>query len=226
MTLTVATAETALRERLDEATTSAWTATMLRRWLNEGIRDMARRTFALEDTDTVAVSANDGLYTVDADVLRINFAFFTPTADTHQNTMLMPRQFEGFLQGMRGDHGRTGDPVFFSTYGYSPTLQLQLWPVPYRAGSMVLHVARLPAALDITSGTGNVDAPEAWLEVALDYAQYMAEKKERMPEWKDTLQLYEAKCADMVANMETLNAQNEIIYDGAATVPAWLAEFD
>lgn len=222
MPTTVSIAVTALRERLDETTAAQWTDVQLRRWLNEGIRDIARRTRHYVDKDTIAVTANDGEYTVAEDVLFIKHVYFQPTGDSRQ-IPLEPRAFEAMNQVWldRQDQA-AGYPMIFTTYGYAPTLVIKLYPVPSVAGTLTLHVARLPADLDVTAGTGNIDAPTGWLEVAYDYAEYMALRKDRDPRWQESFQLYESKVAGLIDMGEYLNAPGEFIPAGAGILPAWL----
>jgi hypothetical protein len=222
MTTTVAEAVTALRERLDETTAAQWTDVQLRRWLNEGVRDIARRTRQYLDTDTIAVSADDAEYTVSADVLHIMAVYFTPTGDTRM-IRLEARSWEG-MDNIWADQQNIASqyPALFTTYGYAPTLTLKLFPVPSIDGSLTVHMARLPAALDVTSGTGNIDTIEGWLEVAYDYAEYMALRKDRDPRWQESMGLYESKMANLIEMGDALNAPGEFSYAGSGMLPNWL----
>lgn len=228
MPTTVTTAITAIRERLDEPTAAQWTDIQLRRWLNEGIRDIARRTFHYTDIDTIAITVpSTGLYAAQSDVIRINNVYFTPTADPTRKMPLEPHAWEGLDQVWWDYQDRAmGDPFVFGVYGYAPTTMIKLYPVPTRAGTLTLHVARMPAVLDVTGGTGNVDCPDAWLEVAYDFCEYMALKKDRQSEyWQSTFNLYEQKIQAMIDNGDYLNAPGEFIWAGANPLPRWLTDF-
>lgn len=226
MTTTVAAAVAALRERLDEPTAAQWTDVSLRRWLNEGIRDLARRTRIFTDTDTISVTANTGTYTAASDILHIRHVYFTPDGDTRM-IPLEARAWEGMDNVWGTQQNATGAyPVLYSVYGYAPTLSIKLFPTPSVDGDLTLHVARLPAALDVTSGTGNIDVPEAWLEAAYDYAEYMALRKDRDPRWQEVYALYEAKVLQINEIGDTINAPGEFVMaPGGAMVPSWLAGY-
>jgi hypothetical protein len=228
MATTVTTAITRLRERLDEPTAAQWTDVQLRAWLNEGIRDIARRTFHYTDTDTVAVTVpSTGLVTVPSDVIRINACYFQATADQTRKQPLQARAWDAMDNVWWDYQDRSyGDPVFYSVYGYAPTVTIKLYPVPSRAGNLLLHVARMPAAIDITSGTGNVDAPDAWLEVAYDYCEYMALRKDMQPRWQESKALYEEHLAEMIQNGDYLNAPDEFVWNGPNALPTWLVMGD
>lgn len=225
MSTTVATCITTLRERLDEPTPAQWTDVQLRRWLNEGIRDIARRTMHLTDVKTIAVSAGTGTYTSSADVLRINHVYFSPTADTTRKIPLEARAWDSLDNIWWDQQDRaTGDPILFGVYGYSPSVTLKLFPTPTRAGTLYLHVARTPAVLDVTGGSGNIDCPEGWLELALDYAEYMALRKDRDERWKDAYALFNEKLTSMIQQGDYLNVAGEFSWDGPTPVPRWLTD--
>lgn len=224
MPTTVATAVTTLRERLDETTAAQWTDISLRRWLNEAIRDMARKTRHFKDTDTIAVTADDGEYTVASDVIHIYHVYYTPTGQT----VMMPLEARAFeaMDSVWGGYQNQGGgyPAVWTTFGFAPSLTIKLFPVPSVAGSLTLHVARLPAALDVTSGTGNIEVPEAWLELAYDYAEYMALRKDRDPRWQESLQMYEQNIQQMIDMGEYQNAPGEFVWSGSGMQPAWLVD--
>jgi len=223
MTTTVAEATAALRERLNESTESQWTNLQLRRWLNEGIRDIARRTRLYTDQSTQAVTANVGELTLAANILALEHELWKATADTRK-TPLEARAFVGVMKYVN----ETGaDPGYYSTYGHPPTLKIQLWPTPTRAGTLYYYGPTLPATMDVAGGTGNIDVIEGWLEVAYDYCEYMALRKDRQREdWKDAFTLYEAKVQNMIDMFPTDEAPGEFMFTGTSLVPNWLSEFD
>lgn len=226
MPTTVDTAVTALRERLDETTAAQWTDVQLRRWLNEGLRDIARRTRHYWDVDTIDTAADDGEYTVADDVLHIKHVYFNPDGDVGRQIPLEARAFEAMNQVWwdRQDQS-SGYPTFFTTYGYAPTLTIKLYPVPSVAGTLKLHVIRLPADLDITSGTGNIDVPTGWVEVAYDYAEYMALRKDRDPRWQESYEMYEGKVQGLIDMGEYINAPGEFVPTGSGVLPSWLTDW-
>ena len=222
MATTVTTAVESLRERLDETTAAQWTDQSLRRWLNEAIRDIARRTRHYWDTDTIAVVASTGEYTVSADVLHVHHVYFQPTGESRQ-IPLEPRAFEAmdsvWLDRQDADGGY---PYVYTLFGHAPTLTLKLFPVPSLTGTLTLHVARLPAAIDIASGSGNIDVPDGWLELAYDYAEYMALRKDRDPRWQESYQMYEKRVQEMIEMGSYNTAPNEFVWSGSGVLPSWL----
>lgn len=226
MATTVATAITAIRERLDEATASQWSEIMLRRWLNEGLRDIGRRTYHYQTASTLAVVAGTGTYTADADIIRINQVYFQPTADTTQKIPLQARTWAAMdeVWGNRQDL-QSGYPVMFATRGYSPQVIIKLFPVPSVAGTLFMNTARMPANLDIAGGTGNIDCPEAWVEIAYFYCEFMARRKDKDYEGaKDSFEQYGLMIDNMITNGDYLNATDEFVFHGAGWLPGWLVD--
>lgn len=224
MVLSVADAVTSVRERLNEATTSLWSDVMLRRWLNEGIKDIGRRTFHYTDTSQVAVVANTSEYTMAANIMRINLCYFVQTGDTRMLPMT-PKQWESMDRiWMSQQNTFVSYPVFFATRGYSPQVMLKIFPVPTTSGTLHLHFARMPADINIAAGGGNVDCPDFWVQLALDYCEYMALRRDRDPRWQEAKGLYEEKMQDMIDNGDYLNARQEVLWEGPYAYDRWLVD--
>lgn len=223
MTVTIATALEALRERLDEPAEAQWSDKELRRWLHEGIRDVARRTRLYQDQTTVDVTANAHEVTLSAEILAIEHLMWASDADPTNIQPLEPRAFEGV---QRYINSTSADPICYSTYGHPPALKVQLYPTPIRAGTLYLYGPMLPDAVAIDAGTGNLDVIEGWYEVTLDYAEYMALRRDRQEIWKDIFMQYEAKIQQMIELSATDDAAGEFVFTGYSIHPRWLVEFD
>ncbi len=219
---TVATAIEHLRVRLDEPAEAQWYDRELRMWLNEGIRDIARRTRLYQDQSSVDVTANLNEYTLASDVIAIEHLLWKADAESYKHP-LEPRAFEG-VQRFINETG--ADPVFYSTYGHSPVLKVQLWPTPTRDGTLYLYGPMLPAAINVDTGVGDVDIIEAWYETALDYAEYKALRRDRQEGWKDIFMAYEAGIQQMIELSATDDAPGEMQFTGTSLVPTWLSSFD
>lgn len=223
MTVTVAAALATLRIRLDEPNAAQWTDPELRGYLNEGIRDIARRTRLYTDQNTVDVAADTGEYTLDADILAIEHLLWKADADSDKR-LLEARAFKSVASWIN-DTG--SDPIFYTTYGHPPVLKIQLFPVPTRDGTLYIYGPTLPAAIDVSGGTGNIDVIEGWLEAAIDYAEYMAVRKDMQDtRWKDIYSLYLDKVNSMIENSPTDDGLGEFTFTGAGPMPRWLTDFD
>jgi len=223
MPINVSAAVAALRERLDEPTQGQWSDVMLRRWLNEGIRDMARRTRLFTEQTTLSVLANVQEYTLNGDILALQHVLWKPTVSNDK----VPLEARAFSGVQRYVNETSSDPYFYTTYGYPPNLRIQLWPRPTRSGTLYIYGPVIPNAMDVTGGTGTIDAPEGWVEVAYDYCEYMAQRKDKdATSWKDTFALYEGKVQQMIEMSSTDDSLGEMIFTGNSLVPTWLSEFD
>lgn len=229
MTLTVNQVVASVRSRLDEVTTATWTDTEIKRWTNEALRDLARRTKHLRDTTTVTTTAGQAEYTVPANVIEIDLVYYAP-GDGRQ-IPLMHQAFQGMnaLWGQNMDRSG-GDPQVWTQWGTPPLLKLRLYPTPPASSKTVtLYVVRLPASIteDDASNTTALDFPLAWVDLVKDYAEYCALRKDRDQRWKESFDLYNSRVDDMLQVSDYTNQPMEMIADpmvSAGVVPRWLAD--
>lgn len=227
--LTVNNVLVGIRDRLDEATPAQWTDTMLKRWLNEGLRDLARRTKHLKDTKTFTTTAGTAEYTVAADVIEIEMAYYAP-GDGRQ-VPLIPREFQGMNNVWGQYRDQTGgDPSMWTTWGTPPALKIRLYPPPPASSKVVtLYVSKLPATVteDALSDDTVVGVPEAWVDLMKDYVEFCALRRDRDPRWQEAFTLYNSRVDDLVQNGDYTNVPREIIADPmvpGGVVPRWLAD--
>ncbi len=227
--LTVNQIVTAVRDRLDEATAGQWTNTQLKRWLNEALRDLARKTKHIKDTTTFLTVAGQAEYTAAANIIEIEHAYYAP-GDGRQ-CGLIPRAFDGMnnIWGQQQNQ-QGGDPMMFTTWGVPPTLKIRLYPVPPLVNKTVtLYVTRLATTIveDEASDATAVDFPEAWVDLTKDYVEYCALRKDRDPRWQEAFQFYATRVMDLVDNSDYMNAPMEMLADplvAGGVVPRWLAD--
>lgn len=79
MTLILSAARTLVRERVDEPSARFYSDTELNHWINEGCKDLARRTQSVQTSATQFVTINVQSYTAPTDVIRILRIEFEPT---------------------------------------------------------------------------------------------------------------------------------------------------
>lgn len=220
---------TAVRDRLDEAAAGQWSDPQIRRWINEGAREMARRTFRLLDTTTISTVAGTGEYTLPSTTLRVFNAYYAP-GDGRQ-VPLIARAWEGMnnVWGQYRDQ-QSGDPAMFTTWGFSPNLKLRLYPVPGTSSKTVtVYIARLPVdlATDGSAAASNVDFPDAWIDGIYDFATYQALFNDRDDRWKDMKALFEQRLDDMIVNGDDMAAVQDMVADpmvAGGVVPRWLVD--
>ena len=216
-----------VRDNLDEQTQGSWLQQSLRRWINEGMQDAARETKALKGTTTINVATGVSEYTLAANILEVYRLYFVDAAGNRNP--LAPTQYEGADQIWGANQNtRSGDPVMFTTWGFPPSLVMKVYPTPTAnvVGGFILHIARMPALLDITgAGDGTaVDFPESWIDVIVDYCEYRALRKDRDPRWQESYNFYREK-RDALQDTDYLDVSRNVIIDAVAgSVPSWIAD--
>lgn len=228
MTQTQLAVRTAIRDRLDEATAGQWGDAQLNRWINEGARELARRTRQLYDTATFTTTAGTAEYTAAANTLEIHQAYYAP-GDGRQ-VPLIARAWEGMnnVWGQYRDQSG-GDPAMFTVWGFSPNMKVRLFPVPPTSSKTVtLYVSRLPTDLATTGADSTVvDFPDAWIDCLYDFVAYQALLKDRDDRWKDYKGMFEQRADDMTMQADVLSVASEMIADpmvAGGVVPRWLVD--
>lgn len=147
---------------------------MRTRFINEGATEIARRTECLRATSPLATVAGTAVYsaTLPTTLLRINMAYYAPPSSTQK----FPLEFadQHALDRMWGTHMEIsqGVPAFFTTWGYTPLLNVRLYPIPNGAGTLYLYYSKLPTAVVDATPTGVIDLPNGWEDVVLDWVEY------------------------------------------------------
>lgn len=215
------------RVRLDEATARQWTDQNLREWINEGARDIARKTETLEDRDTIAAVVGTGEYAISTDVVRVHRVEFTPTSeDTVRLEYADLKDLDSF--GWRQRTMQQDRPYVYTIWGAGPALKLIVFPVPGTAGNFTVYVYRLPAALaESSSADANtaVEIPQGYDDILLDYIEYRAMRKDRDPRWVEAKAMYDENLAQMYDNTRRWTDQpGMILPSDNGALPAWLVE--
>lgn len=216
---------TALREdRLDEKDAAQWQDDELRRWINEGTRDICRRIEILPTSADIAVSAGVQQYTMATDVLRVNRVEWRPTGQTNVYS-LEYRDFNNMDSVWWTSQIQTqGTPVLFTMWGYTPNLKLVLYPTPSVSGVAKVFYYKLPTeiATDGSADTSTIDLPEGWHDLVLDYAEYRALRKDGDDRWQAAKAEYEQHLINMEEHTRRISDQAGMIVAGNTMIPQWL----
>lgn len=214
------------RVRLDELTARAFEDRMLREWINEGARDIARKTEALEDRDTIVIVVGTNEYPLDSDIIRVHRVEITPTGeDTTALEYVDIKDMDSF--GWRQRTLQQDRPYVYSIWGSGRTLKLITYPVPGTAGNLTVWSYIIPAALSETTlddADTDVEIPQAWDDILLDYIEYRALRKDRDPRWQESKALYDAACAEMYDNTRRWVDQGGMVLPNGSHLPTWLTE--
>lgn len=219
-----------VRDRLDEAAPGFWTDEQLRKWINEGTRNVSRRSETLLTTTDIPVTAGTQQYVAPADAVRVARAEWRPTGQT----TVYPLEYRdyGSMDNVWGVSQAItqGYPTHFTLWGWPPTLTLIVYPTPSVNGNVRCFYYRLAAEL-ATTGTAdatNVDVPEGWWDIIVDYAEYTALRKEGSPRWQEAKAQYEQRLLELMDNTRRWSDQAgsfEFAGPGGA-LPGWLVGGD
>ncbi len=215
---------TEVRDRLDEATATFWSDVQLRKWINEACRDVSRRTETLLSTDDVTVTAGTQQYSGPADTVRVSRAEWRPT----DQVTIYPLEYKDY-NGMdaiwwTSQAVSSGYPSFFTMWGFPPSLTLVLYPVPSTGGVCRLFYYRLAAELstDGTQGSVPVEVLAGWEDLIVDYAEFIALRKDGDQRWQEAKQIYEERLRDLFENSRRWADAAGSLEWATQSVPAWL----
>lgn len=216
-----------MRERLEEATARQWTDAELNRWINEGCRDLARTTECLLASATAAVTAGTQTYTNGpTDIIRIHRVQYEPTGSS-QKYPLEAREFNTMDSIWWTSQSITqSTPQYYTTWGFPPTVTFVLYPTPTINGNLRIYYARQPA--DVSADGTALDIPEGWHDLAVDYAEYRAQRRARDPRWQESYGRYQEAVAALLATVAGsgptwTDAPGRIVGAYPVGVPAWLS---
>ena len=222
-----------------------FTDTELTEWINDGLRDVARRAEGLITYDTtITISAYVPIpgqaaptYPLQTDIIRIQRIEFIPYGAINQvyplqaSTQQQMDQVWGTYQQNPASY-----PQFWVTRGYPGgsgrnQFLLQVYPVPSQGGTLNVYYYRHPTRLtDPVANTAEyqvtLDIVEGWDDAVIDFAEYKALQKARDPEWKDRKAEYEEKVAQMIDVTRQWTDQPSYMTYGTRFMPSWLTEWD
>ena len=215
---------TATRERLDETSAYVWTDAELRRYTNEVVRDISRRTLANRAEKTIYSIADMGEYNLPDDTIQVHQVEYEESG----HTAYPEYRDRHSMQNMWGAfQNQSGWPAVYTTWGMPPKLKMRLYPVPsVSAAEIRVLYYRFPANLataDTTDALKDVDIPTGYEDVLVDGVEAKALRKGRDPRWQEAQALYEANLAEMAhLTMRFTDQAGQVDWNGT---PSWLTDF-
>lgn len=218
------------RERLAEASPRQWSNQQLRRWIMDGARDIARKAECLQTTDDVAMVEGTQEYTLPDGVVRVYRVESRPDGDSSVQT-LEYRDFHNMDEvWWSGQTQGSSNPMWFTMWGFPPQLKMVVYPTPSADGLFKIFYYKLPTALDVNDaaiGAGlddaeNVELPEGWHDLTLEYCEYLALRKDADPRWQEAKGLYEEHLNDLIVTAIRWTDQAGAVAVGGTMVPRWL----
>lgn len=178
-----------LLDRLDETTGSetngTWTNPQLRRYLNEGQRELARITEFFRTSTTVTITTPPvSSVPIPADAIRPYRVEWSQSGIT-RTLEYRRRQNLDRIWGYWNSQS-SGTPQFWTTEGYpggtgNATGQIVFWPPIGLTGSVNVHYYAYPAdfATDGSQDLQPLRVPQGWEDVVVDWAEYRAWRQVR-----------------------------------------------
>lgn len=151
---------------LDDQASVRVTPMQLRMFVNEGQREVARRSECLRTKTDVPVVAGTSSTIVPLPIVRISEIYFHATGDTHTIPLVYrDHRANRTVWGSGRDVG-SGTPEIFWTEGFpgDTSFTVNLFPKPFRAGTLEIHYYRFPTdfALDGSDDDQPIDLPSGW----------------------------------------------------------------
>lgn len=174
---------------LDDAGLVRSSPMMMREWVNEAQREVARRSECLRAKTTVSTTADTQSVTLTQPIIRISEAYWYGTGDTQRYPLVYRDHRANRAVWGSGRTIAVGTPELFWTEGYPSSASFTLWlfPTPSRNGTLELHYYRHSTdfALDGSDDATVIDLPSGWSDVLLPYVVMRALQAQRQYQLAD-----------------------------------------
>ncbi len=225
---TMASLTTRTRAKLDEVVGAHWLTGQIQQWIFDGAKDACRRAECLRDIYTGTAIAGTQGYNLTAtaikDMIRIHRVTYKKVGMTDE----VPLDYFDFnsVDSQSWATATRNTPLMYSTWGFPPSITLYLYPNPSDAGEFKVYYYRLPSSACLADTTLNVELPQGWEELAVDYAVYQALLQDADPRWQQYKAIYDEHLSDLVLTAIRFNDQAGMMNTGygASAVPQWLAD--
>lgn len=223
----MASLQTRTRSKLDEITASHWETTQLRRWIFDGARDACRRAECLRDSVSFPAVAGTQEYNLNGtgdleNLIRIHRITYQSVGETEQ----YPLEYFDFnsQDSMSWATPYRNRPDRYSTWGFPPSLTLVLYPNPTDAGTVNVYYYRLPDNGCLSDETLDVEIPQGWEDLCIDYAVYQAMLQDNDPRWQQYKAIYDEHLQDLLVTAIRFNDQAGAMAIGQSSgmIPQWL----
>lgn len=224
---------TRTRALLDEAAATFFTDAQIVEWLNDGMRDLARRTESLLHLVTIETVAGTKVYTIPTAVAigRVHRVVWSNAAGNQYPLIAATQQELDPIWG-RDQLRAASAPMYYCLQGHpggtgNSEYKIQVFPVPNVVGTITITAYKLPARFSTGQTADNVDVLEGWDDLLVYFAFYNGLIKDRNPAWRDIKQVYEEKVQQMMDVSRHYHDQSQFIANGHGSwVPSWLYEFE
>ena len=191
----------------------------MNRWLNEGTRDMARKTRCLWEKTSIDVFAGAQQYAAPDNFLEHHRSEFLPEGSIN----VYPLDFRNYseMDSIWGINQQIQQfyPNYITLWREPPNTFFVLFPVPSAAGT--LRVQYFRNSKPATSDDQTLDVPEGFHDVAVLYALYTALFQSLDPRWAEVRQLYNEQLAELAATASGWTDSVGSFTMGMPSSPVW-----
>jgi len=226
---------------ISSQTNTFFSDTELTEWVNDGLRDIARRTETLFTYDTTLqippFTPSAGLvpaYPLPNDIIRVQRVEFIPTGSTTQQYKL-EASTQNEMDQIWGTYqtDQSSYPQYWVTRGVQGgsgrhAFTIQLYPYPSQGGQLNLFYYSYPARLiDPVANPGEYstrpDLIEGWDDMIVTFAYYHGLIKRNDPAWQAQKALYDEKIGELIDVSRKVSNQPGYMQPSLMNgVPYWL----
>lgn len=218
------------RSQLDElnVVNQYWKDSELIAWVNDGVRDVARRAEVILVYNTsLAANVGQAKYNLPVDVIRVHRVEFIP-GDSTQIYPVTGSTYDELDQiwGINPTQ-QSSYPTTYACWGTPGNMTIQFYPVPAASGRFNLFYYRMPGnlATDGSSNAESLDIPSGWDDVIIMYVSYRALMKARDPHWQIFKQEYTENIQYMIDVTRQAHDAGRFVQTFTSSVPGWLYAF-
>lgn len=194
MAVSLATAVTEVRGRLDELTAKFWTDSQLKSWLNAGCRDIARSALCLEDIRAIPAIAGTRAYALPTNLLQIHRVEFQVATSNIYTLQLRDIHEMDAVWGTNQLQGQAY-PSYAAAWGFVPHAQLYVYPSPSQNGTINVWFYRVPTTATLDADI--LEVPEGWDDSLYLFCEYYALRKDADARWQEAKALYDETLAEL-----------------------------
>lgn len=181
MAVTQAAAIENVRARIDEEVASFYTDSQIRVWINDGVKEVARRSLWKRTSASVSVTAGTQFYAASTAAIEIYRVEFSPTGSSLKYR-LEYRDLNAMdvVWGTNQSIG-TGIPELYTLASANP-LSIELSPPPSQSGALKVYYYAMPTDLvtsTTTDAATSLDVPVGWEDLPVEWATALAFRKAR-----------------------------------------------
>lgn len=218
------------RSQIDEisSTNQYWADSELITWINDGVRDVARRAeVILIFTGMLSAYAGVAKYDLPKDVIRVHRIEFIPSGSTQIYPVIGSTYDEMDQIWGINPKQQASYPTTYACWGTPGNMTVQFYPVPAADGRFNIFYYKMPGNLN-TDGSDNaldIEIPAGWDDVIIMYVSYRAMMKARDPHWQIYKQEYTEQIQYMVDVTRQAHDAGRFVQTFTSSVPGWLYAF-